>query len=253
MISLPDATSEVPLESGSPAMRPVVEMLAAVAAHDVPVLLRGESGVGKSVLARALHTASPRRAFPLVTIDCRGLEGDEATAAKVLGPMLRGSSPGNALLEEIGALPERAQAILAMLLEGNRGAGGLGPRIIGTSARDLEAAVRAGRFRRDLLARLSVVEIRVPSLRERREDILPLASRFLSAFSPSPRDLSPRAREALLLYDWPGNVRELRNAIQHAVVLCDGPSLDLPSLPERVTGLKKALSAFEEFPRGPKQ
>jgi NtrC-family two-component system response regulator AlgB len=225
------------LEASSPTMRAVVRIVAAVATHDVPVLFRGESGSGKSVLARALHGASPRREGPLVRVDCRALEVEGLATARVLYTALGSAAGGTVLLEEVGGLPKPLQGPVASLIEPTRSAGA-GVRVVATSARDLEGAARAGRFSAELLAYLAVVEIRVPPLRERREDILPLAHRFLSAFTPGDApalELSARAERALLAYAWPGNVRELRNAMQRAVIVSRGAVLDLDALPPRLS------------------
>lgn len=232
----PDAGSEgVPIESSSSAMRAVVAMLGRVACHDVPVLLRGESGSGKSALARALHAASPRRDRLLVPVDCRELEADGPRNARVLAEKIGEAMGGSVLLEEVGALPERLQAGVVSLLEpsGARRSGDV--RVVATSHLDLEAAVRAGRLREDLVRRLAVVEIRVPPLRERKDDILPLARSFLAAFGRGRvAGLAPRAEVALLSYPWPGNIRELRNAMQRALVLSPGAILDLEALPPKL-------------------
>ena len=218
-------------------MRTVVAIVATVAAHDVPVLFRGESGSGKSVLARALHGASPRRAGPLVRVDCRALEGEGLATARALHAALAGAAGGTVLLEEVGGLPKPWQGPVASLIEPTRSAGAR-VRVVATSARDLEGAARAGQFSEELLARLAVIEIRVPSLRERREDILPLARRFVVAFTLGdelPPALTARAERALLAYAWPGNVRELRNAMQRAVIVSQGAVLDLDALPPKLS------------------
>jgi len=226
------------VEACSPAMRAVVSVLATVAGHDVPVLLHGESGSGKSNLGRALHAASSRRARRLVAVDCQGLQG-RADASRELGAMIETAAGGTILLEEVGALPERCQGTVAYLLEQHRLCDADADiRVIATAHGDLEAAVRAGRFREDLLTRLDVVEIRVPPLRERHEDILPLARSFLLAFKrpggePCPA-LTARAEEALVEYRWPGNVRELRNAVQRALIVSPGPLLDVDAFAPRL-------------------
>jgi len=227
-------------ESRSPAMVSMIRMLPSIAAHDAPVLLRGESGVGKSVLARALHDASPRRAFRLVTVDCRALAANFPPEAGALAHKLDEAAAGTLLLDEVGALPDRGQLAIGLLIDESRvpWMAPHRPRIVATSSRDLEAEVRAGRLRMDLLSRLSVVEIQVPPLRERREDILPFASRFAEEFArnagQTPPELTLRAQRALLSYRWPGNVRELRNAVQRAMIVGEGSVLDLEALPPKV-------------------
>ena len=220
-------------------MRAVLEIVATVAAYDVPVLFRGESGSGKSVLARALHAASPRRLGSLVRVDCRALEGEGPATAHVLYTALDGAAGGTVLLEEVGGLPKPLQGPVASLIEPTRSAGA-GVRVVATSARDLEGAARAGQFSEELLARLAVIEIRVPPLRERIEDILPLAHRFVVAFTLGdgpPPALTARAERALLAYAWPGNVRELRNAMQRAVIVSQGAVLDLDALPPKLSAV----------------
>jgi len=235
------ARPAAPIESASSAMRPVLEVLSRVAAHDVPVLLRGESGSGKSALARSLHAASPRRERPLVPVDCRELAAEALRSGRSLAARIEEALGSTLLLEEVGALPERLQAGLLSLLEPS-GAGRAAPvRVVATSERRLEDAVAAGEFRGDLLRRLAVVEVRVPPLRARREDVLPLARAFLGASGlrrgEGPPALSPRAERALLAYPWPGNLRELRNAVERALVLEPGPVVDLEGLPPRIAAL----------------
>jgi NtrC-family two-component system response regulator AlgB len=233
-------TPEVPLDATSQAMRSIVQQIPAIASHHVPVLLRGESGAGKSVLGRALHAASFRRAQRFITVDCRAFEQDAAAAAQILAQKLAEAARGTILLEEVSALPDRLQAIVALRLEEQCLAppSAAYPRIIATSYRDLEAAVRADRFRKELLSRLSVIEIRVPPLRDRPEDILPLASRFAETFAlearQTTRQLTSRSKRALLAYAWPGNIRELRNAMQRALIVGEGPALDVDALPPKI-------------------
>ncbi len=148
---------------------------------------------------------------------------------------------GTVLFEEITALPDGLRGAVLVLLEPRRAALGTPDvRVLASTRRDLDAEVRAGRFREDLRSRLDLVEIHVPPLRERPEDILPLAAAFLDAFArtlsvPAPT-LTPAVEKMLLAYAWPGNVRELRNAMQHAVVVVRGPTIDLDELPMRLRG-----------------
>ena len=233
----PAQPAHAALESTSPAMRGALRVLATVAPHDVPVLFLGESGSGKSTLARVLHATSPRRERPFVAIDCLELSGG-LPVVRVLPDRIAGADGGTLLFEEIAALPESLQAgVLALFEPRGAEARRVGVRVVATSRRDLDAEVRAGRFREDLLSRLDLVEVRVPPLRERPEDILPLASSFLAAFAPmmgvSAPTLTSAAQQVLLAHAWPGNVRELRNAMQHAVVVARGPILDVEALPMR--------------------
>jgi DNA-binding NtrC family response regulator len=220
-------------------MRKVTERLIQAAAHDVPVLLRGESGTGKSWLARALHANSPRRAGPLVSIDCLGLPDDPTLAARVLAEELGRAGGGTVFLEEVGALPERLQLTIASLLEQRERALEVAHfRFVAASRADLEAAVRARRLHNELLSRLNVVELQLPPLRDRRDDIPLLAGRLLQAFAHqlgiAVPALTPRFERALLAYAWPGNVRELRNVMQRALVLAGSDVLDTSSLPGSV-------------------
>jgi DNA-binding NtrC family response regulator len=245
MVTPDTGSAEAHIEATSAAMRAVMQILAKVARHDVPVLFRGESGSGKSALARALHAASPRRLHPLVAIDCQALGADPAPSARILASKLGEALGGAILLQEVSALPDRLQAAIASLLEQRLPGGRTAEfRILATSRRDLEAAVRASRFQEDLLSRLNVVEVWVPPLRDRREDILPLARRFLDAFTRGSgrtiSELTPRAKRALLDYEWPGNVSELRNAMQRALVLSGSSVLDLDALPTVLSAIGHA-------------
>src|SRR6266511_1707392 len=239
-MGIPPPPAHGALESASPAMRGALRLLMTVAPHDVPVLFLGESGSGKSTLARALHAASPRRERPFVSVDC--LELSVGTPdVRVLNERTAAAAGGTVLLEEIAALPEALQGAVLALFEPRRAeAGSAGVRVVASTRRDLDAEVRAGRFREDLRSRLDLVEIRVPPLRARREDILALASSFLAEFAEtsavSPPALTPAAERVLLAYAWPGNVRELRNAMQHAVVVAGGSTLDVDALPVRLRG-----------------
>ena len=178
-------------------MLSVFRVLTEVAGHDVPVLLRGESGTGKSVVARALHQTSSRSAHAFVTVDCSALasglrpssRADLATEADRAGErgfrsQVAAAAGGTILLQEVAALPARLQAAtLRLAAEPRPAARRARARIVASTQRDLEAAVASGQFRKDLLFRLNVVEISLPPLRERPEDILPLALHFLETFA----------------------------------------------------------------------
>jgi len=242
MILSPGDSHHPLVDAGSPVMRSLLQLLPTIAAHDAPVVLLGESGVGKTTIARAIHQASPRRGRRLAVIDCLALAADPPKAPAALTRRLKEAAGGALLLEEVATLPDRAQLALATFLEDERRAsnGSSGPRIIATSSRDLDAEVLAGHVRRQLFTRIGVVEIRVPPLRERREDVLLLASQLAEAFArregrPAP-EFTLRARQALLNYPWPGNIPELRNAVQRAMILADSPVVDVDALPPRVSG-----------------
>ena len=257
--SLEAATAPPPILGTSPAMKRVMELVATVAGTEATVLVSGESGTGKELVARAIHAASPRRYHPLVTVNCGALPegileselfGHEAGAFTGARQRHKGkfetAAGGTVFLDEIGEVSPKVQVELLRVLEEKRVTrlGGTAPvevdfRVIAATNRELQALVKDGRFREDLFWRLNVFTVEIPPLRERAEDILPLAEHFLSSFTQAMSrrglGLSPQARQALLSYDWPGNVRELRNAIERAVVVCSGPLVEPQDLPVRVT------------------
>jgi len=254
------------LETASPRMQAALEILGRAAAHDVPVLLRGESGTGKGVLAHALHGQSPRRDRRFAVVNCPTLP-EELLGSEIFGHVrgafaaaqgdregaIEAAEGGTLFLDEIGELSLALQAKLLRFLEEKRfeRMGDARPRagdvrVVGASSRDLEADVKAARFREDLLYCLNVVEVGVPPLRERSEDILPLAHAFLAFFSrqakrPAPA-LSAAAKRTLLAWPWPGNVRELRNTIERALIVAPGAVLEPEAFPERMLGPSGAAS-----------
>ncbi|HVP68683.1 MAG TPA: sigma-54 dependent transcriptional regulator [Anaeromyxobacteraceae bacterium] len=257
---LADAAPEVDLESRSPRMRGVLETLSRAASHDVAVLLRGENGTGKGVLARALHSGSPRRDKPFVVVNCPTLSED-LLASELFGHArgaftgavrdqegrVEAAEGGTVFLDEVGEISPGLQAKLLRFLQekhfervGENRTRSADVRIVAATNRDLEVAVKEGRFREDLLYRLNVVEVTVPALRERPEDILPLARSFVAFFARQarrpPPELSEAATRLLVAWPWPGNVRELRNAIERAVILSPGQVLEPESFPERMAG-----------------
>jgi NtrC-family two-component system response regulator AlgB len=256
-------TPEMDLESASSSMRSVLEVVTRAAQADVSVLFRGESGTGKGVLARAMHLQSARRERPFVTINCPSLT-EELLASELFGHAkgaftgavrdqpgrVEVAEGGTLFLDEIGDLPASLQAKLLRFLQekrfervGETRTRKADVRVVAATNRDLEVDVRSGHFREDLLFRLNVIEVRIPSLRERHEDIVPMAQRFLTFFaravgSPVPT-LSPAAEKVLAGYAWPGNVRELRNAIERAVILWPSSVIEPQALPERIAGTRE--------------
>ena len=221
-------------------MRHLFAMLERIAPSDVTVLLEGESGVGKEVLARAIHAASPRRGGPFVTFDCGAvpagliesqLFGHERGAYTGAVESRRGvfeeASGGTIFLDEIGELPLDLQPKLLRVLEerevrplGSRGPRRVDVRIIAATNRRLAEAARNDEFRRDLFYRLAVARLTIPPLRERREDIEPIARSFLRTVKRDPgAELPPQLAAMLASYPWPGNVRELRNVVERYALL----------------------------------
>jgi two-component system response regulator AtoC len=223
-------------------------MLDRVAASDVPVLLQGETGVGKEMLARKLHARSPRARKPFLKVNCAALPS-ELVESELFG-YERGAftgafrnkpgkfemaDGGTIMLDEIGDMDLKLQAKLLHVLQdqeferlGGREPVRVDVRVMAATHCDLEAAVREGRFRADLYYRLNVICLRVPPLRERREEIIPLAEFLLAKHTPPasrPPALPPVLKRALLAYDWPGNVRELENVMRRYLVLQDAEGL----------------------------
>ncbi|HSY39134.1 MAG TPA: sigma-54 dependent transcriptional regulator [Polyangia bacterium] len=255
---LAEEVPDVEIASKSAAMHAVLDMAARVAATDAPVLITGENGTGKSILARAIHRQSPRAAAPFVVTNCPTLS-EELLASELFGHV-RGAftgavrdqagrvevaEGGTLFLDEIGEIPPALQSKLLRFLQekdfervGETRTRHGNVRIIAATNRDLEADVKAGRFREDLFYRLNVVEVRMPPLRERREDILPLARAFLSSFTRATRPMAPEisaaAAMALEQHDWPGNVRELRNTIERIAILWPTSVVEPEALPNRV-------------------
>jgi NtrC-family two-component system response regulator AlgB len=249
---------EADLQTSEPAMQQALEVAFKAAPTDATVLLRGESGTGKGVLARAIHARSRRAAGPFVTVACPSLSA-ELLESELFGHVkgaftgavqdtqgkVAAAEGGTLLLDEIGETPLPLQAKLLRLLQekryervGETRTRACDVRILAATNADLNAAVAAGAFREDLLYRLNVIELVVPSLRQRRKDIPPLAEHLLRFFArhvgrPGLR-FSEEARAALLRYPWPGNVRELRNAIERGAILCSGETVELGDLPAQV-------------------
>ena len=258
-------------------MRRVVQMVRDLSRNVSNVLIEAESGTGKELIARALHEHSPRREGPFVAVDCGALPegifeselfgyepGAFTGATHASEGLFRSASGGTLFLDEIGELPLLLQSKLLRAIQERevRPLGSSEPiavdvRMIAATNRELEAEVRAGRFRRDLFYRLRVISIALPPLRERPEDVPMLVSQCLDRCTPGSavNGIEPEALEALLTCTWEGNVRELENTIEGAVALARGPRLSLADLRLNRTaapitepppdGLPLALPAWE--------
>ena len=241
----------------SEAMLQVYKTAARVASTDATVLIQGESGTGKELVARAIHAASPRAAGPFVAVDCGAIaegvleselfghaRGAFTGAQQARRGLFEEAQGGTLFLDEIGDVGPNLQArLLRALQEGTvRRVGTNEPiavdvRVVAASNRDLEAAVKEASFRADLYYRLAVVTIRIPPLRERREDIPLLAEHFAHKHGRSEGSaISPAARDLLVAYDWPGNVRELENVVARALALNPSGVIMPEDLPEAVHG-----------------
>ncbi len=244
--------------SASAAMQAFLAVARRVVQTDSSLLILGETGVGKERLARAIHAESPRSAGPMVTINCGALPeglleselfGHEQGAFTGATRSRRGyfelADRGTIFLDEIGDLPLHLQVKLLRVLEdhtvqrvGSERAIAVNVRVMAATNRQLDAEVKAKRFRTDLYYRLAVVTLTIPPLRERREDIPDLVNSYVSHFAThlgrQVAEVSPDALEALVRYSWPGNVRELINVVERAVLLCAGPVIHLDDLPQAV-------------------
>jgi DNA-binding NtrC family response regulator len=239
----------------SEGMLQVYKTAARVAATDATVLVVGESGTGKELVARAIHTSSPRASGAFIAVDCGAIaegvleselfghaRGSFTGATGARRGLFEEASGGTLFLDEIGDIGVRIQGqLLRVLQEGEiRRVGESAPvkvdtRVVAATNKDLAEAVKAGRFREDLFYRLNVVSIRIPPLRERREDIPLLAEHFASQHAGERgASLTTEARDALLAWDWPGNVRELENAVARALALNPGGTILPEDLPEAV-------------------
>ena len=249
--SSPDDGRHIDIPVGtSPAWWEVIRRATQVAATEATTCLQGESGTGKEVIARFIYQRSPRWRGPFIAINCAalpeqlleselfGFERGAFTGAHQSKPgQIELAAGGVLFLDEVTEMTPAAQAKFLRVLQDREflRLGGTRPvhanvRVIAATNRDLDDAVARGEFRADLYYRLNVFDIRIPPLRERRDDILPLATGFLREFAGAPAELTREAMEALRRHDWPGNVRELRNVLERALIMCDGPSIDAEHL-----------------------
>jgi NtrC-family two-component system response regulator AlgB len=250
---------EADLRTEEPQMQQALEVAYKAAASHATVLLRGESGSGKGVLARAIHARSGRAAAPFFTISCPSLSA-ELLESELFGHVqgaftgavrdtlgkVAAAEGGTLFLDEVGDLPAALQPKLLRLLQerkyervGETQTRSADVRIIAATNRDLKADTAAGKFREDLFYRLNVIEVTLPPLRERRRDILPLAGHLLRFFSEESgkhlAGFSDEVQQAFLRYAWPGNVRELRNAVERGVILASDTIVGLADLPTQIS------------------
>jgi NtrC-family two-component system response regulator AlgB len=249
---------EADLETTDPAMQSALDVAFKAASTDATMLLRGESGTGKGVLARAIHARSLRADAPFITVNCPSLSA-ELLESELFGHVrgaftgavqdtvgkVAAAEGGTLFLDEIGDLPLSLQPKLLRLLQekryervGETRTRSCDLRILAATNRDLQAAVASGTFREDLLYRLNVIEVVVPPLRVRRNDLLPLANHLLQFFARQAgkqiAGLTEEAQAAMLRYPWPGDARELRNAIERGVILANCAEIGVTELPAQI-------------------
>ncbi|MBF0545231.1 MAG: sigma-54-dependent Fis family transcriptional regulator [Candidatus Riflebacteria bacterium] len=260
---LKETCPEANFETQSPKMKKALEMTKQAANSSAAVLFRGESGSGKSLFARLLHASSPRSTKKFITVNCPILQ--EGLLASELFGFVKGSftgavkdQPGKVevahggtlFLDEIGEMPTSLQAKLLRFLQekqferiGETISRKSDARIVCASNRNLEEDVKSGKLREDLLFRINIIEITIPPLRERPEDILPIANGFLGFFSKElgrPRAyFSAEFKNFLKNYNWPGNIRELRNLIERTLIIFPQDEIGLNTLPEKMQTVKK--------------
>ncbi len=259
----------IPLDDfvyGGPAMKAVARDIHRIRASHSPVLITGESGTGKELIARAVHATSERKAAPFVAFNCSNVphelfdshlfgheKGAFTGAARAHPGVIRAADGGTLFLDEIGDLPLDVQPKLLRFLQeaevfplGARRAVTVDVRVVAATNHNLEARIREGRFREDLYYRLNVIPLRVPPLRQRREEIPLLVRHFLETLRPAgapPPALTPEAMEALLRYAWPGNVRQLRNEIERALVFVSSEPAPLVALDDLSPAVRAATGA----------
>lgn len=256
----------------SAAFNSIVDMIKAIAPRRCPVIVTGETGVGKEMVARQIHLASDRADKVFVPVDCTTLTGQlfesqlfghvkgafTSAIDSTLG-FFRAADGGTIFLDEISEIPAELQAKLLRVLQertvtplGSTRAHSVDVRVLCATSRELSEMVKEGSFRADLYYRLDVVRLEVPPLRQRKEDIIPLAEHFLAnqaAFYCEPeKSLSRQATQLMLSYSWPGNVRELANAMERAYVLTPGPEIQPAAMPFEIIVADYAAYPQNELP-----
>ena len=253
----------------APEMEKLYRIIAKAAHSGHPVLILGESGTGKEMVARGIHFSGPYRDKPFIPVDCGSLvptlieselfgyvKGAFTGAVQSKEGLLAIAEGGTVFLDEVGELPVDLQAKLLRAIQekeirqvGSTKRIPINVRILAATNRDLEQSVAQGSFRRDLYFRLNVLSLRIPPLRERRQDIPLLVAHFLERITRSSgqeHTLSDEALKAMLAYDWPGNVRELENCLDRACALNTGPMIHLRDLPSAISGAHSQIPAAGE-------
>ncbi|MFN4131856.1 MAG: sigma-54-dependent transcriptional regulator [Caldimicrobium sp.] len=264
----------------SPQMQEILKILEKVIPTKAPILILGESGTGKGVLAEFIHSNSPRKDNPFISINCSAIpenlleselfgykKGAFTGAVSDKKGLLELAHKGTLFLDEIGDMPMNLQAKLLKFLElgefiplGDTSKKQVDVRIIAATNKNIEELIKAGLFREDLYYRLNLIEIKIPPLRERKEDIPALIYFFIDKFNKEHgkniKGITNEALLSLINYSWPGNIRELKNIIERASILAQGPYITLAEIPERIKGsktieektktLKEAIEEFEK-------
>jgi DNA-binding NtrC family response regulator len=255
------------ITGSSAKIQDVLRMVSRLKDTRTPVLITGESGTGKELVARAIHFHGPLAQMPFVAVDCGALvptlmeselfgheKGAFTGALKSKAGLFHAANGGTIFLDEIGELPLELQAKLLRVLQekevrpvGSNDKVPVDVRVVAATNRDLEAAYRAGTFRKDLYFRLNVVTVHLPALRERRSDIPQLVHCFLDRYAPSESiQVTPASMKSFLQYDWPGNVRELENCIARAVALGDHKIIDVGDLTPEIRGASDSAATRED-------
>jgi DNA-binding NtrC family response regulator len=253
----------------SPEMDKLYRIIAKAAQSSHPVLILGESGTGKEMVARSIHFSGAFRDKPFIPVDCGSLvptlieselfgyvKGAFTGAVHSKDGLLAIAEGGTVFLDEVGELPVDLQAKLLRAIQekeirpvGSTKRVSINVRILAATNRDLEQAVAQGTFRRDLYFRLNVLSLRIPPLRERRQDIPLLADHFLERLNrgvDQPRTLSDEAMKLMLAYDWPGNVRELENCLERACAFTTGPKITVADLPSAISNAQSSMPLSED-------